>query len=227
MLRRRPPSLIVFDLDGTLVDSAPDLAYAADSTLEQLGLPPAGESRVRGWIGKGVPMLVRRVLTGEMWPEGDPPRFAKALEIFQGRYQTNVCDRSRLYPGVAQGLAAVKAAGSPTAVLTNKASRFTIPLVDQLGISRHFDYVGSGDDFVRQKPHPEPLLKTAERFGVAPADCLMVGDSANDAQAARSAGYGFVAAPYGYHGGDGVAGFEPDALVESLADVPGLLSAAV
>jgi phosphoglycolate phosphatase len=222
MLRR--PSLIVFDLDGTLVDSAPDIAYSVDAMLEKLGLPPVGEGPVRHWIGNGPAMLVKRALTGEMWPVGEPARFAEAYPIFMAVYEANMCDRSRLFPGVAEGLAALRVAGYKLACNTNKNSVFTLPLLDHLGIAGCFDFTGCGDQFTKLKPDPEPLLRTAEYFGLEPAACVMVGDSANDGEAARRAGFGFVAVPYGYHGGAGVDVLGPDAVVGSIADLPTLFS---
>jgi phosphoglycolate phosphatase len=222
----RKPELVVFDLDGTLVDSAPDIAYAVDTLLNALGRPMAGEARVRGWIGNGAAMLVKRALTGEMWPEGEPPRFDEALSLFMDTYAAHLCDRGRLFDGAAEGLARLKAEGYRTACNTNKHSRLTFPLLDQLGIARYLDFIGCGDQFGKHKPDPEPLLKTAEHFGVAPSDCLMVGDSANDAQAARNAGFMLVCVPYGYNGGAGVEALEPDAIVDSIAELPALFKAA-
>jgi phosphoglycolate phosphatase len=226
MLPRRP-ELVVFDLDGTLVDSAPDIAYSVDVMLGRLGLPPAGEDRIRAWIGNGSDMLVKRALTGEIWPESDPPRFAEAFSIFMDVYAANLCNRSRLYPGVAEGLAELKALGYRLACNTNKNSVLTLPLLDQLGISQYFGFIGCGDQFEKLKPDPEPLLKTAEHFGLEPARCLMVGDSANDALAARNAGYMLVCVPYGYHGGVGVEVLEPDAIVGSFVELPGLFAGSV
>ena len=220
------PELIVFDLDGTLVDSAPDIAYAVDTMLTRLKRPEAGEAKVRDWIGNGVGMLVKRALTGEMWPAAEPSGFAEALSLFMETYQANLCDRSRLFDGVAEGLAELEAAGYRIACNTNKNSRFTVPLLEQLGISRYFDFIGCGDQFEKQKPDPEPLLKTAEHFGIDPSRCLMVGDSANDAKAARNAGFMLVCVPYGYHGGAGVEVLEPDAIVESVIELPALFEAA-
>ena len=222
MLRRRP-SLIAFDLDGTLVDSAPDLAYAIDRMLSRLGRPPAGEARVRGWIGEGMAMLVRRAITGETWPKADPPDFAEAVALFTDIYGAHLCVHSRLYGGVAEGLAQLHAGRYPLACITNKPSRFTQPLLEQLSIARFFDVVGCGDQFARQKPDPEPLLKTTERFGLHPSDCLMVGDSPTDAKAARRAGYRLILVSYGYHGGEGVDVLGPDAVIHSLTELPGLL----
>lgn len=223
MLPRRP-KLIVFDLDGTLVDSAPDIAHAVDSMLGGLGLPIAGEEKVRGWIGNGAPMLVKRALTREQWPESEPTQFAAAYALFNAAYAAQLCERSQLYPGVLDTLARLKAEDYLLACGTNKPARFTLPLLDQLGLSAYFDFVGCGDQFAHHKPHPEPLLKTAEHFGIAPAESLMVGDSANDAEAARRAGFMLVCVPYGYHGGAGVAGLEPDAIVDSLAELPALFA---
>jgi phosphoglycolate phosphatase len=225
MLRRRP-SLIVFDLDGTLVDSAPDLAHAIDGMLTRLGRPPAGEVRVRGWIGNGMPMLVKRALTGEQWPDAEPEGFAEALALYMEIYEANLCHRTRLYDGALECLMALRQPPMKLACVTNKHSRFTLSLLRQLGIAGYFDAVASGDQFTKNKPDPESLLKTAERLGVMPADSLMVGDSAADAQAARRAGFMLACVPYGYHGGKGVEVLLPDLILESLAELPGRVDAA-
>jgi phosphoglycolate phosphatase len=217
------PQLIVFDLDGTLVDSAPDIAFSANTLLESLGRPPVAESVARGWIGNGVPMLVKRALTLQMWPEGEPEGFADALAKFMSVYADNVCVRSVLYPGVLEGIKVLKAEGYKLACLTNKHSDFTLPLLDKLGVAEYLDYTGSGNEFAKHKPHPEPLLKTAERFGVAPQDCLMVGDSENDIEAARAAGYAFIAVPYGYRRCVNIEDLGADAVIESIANLPALL----
>ncbi|MGI9212457.1 MAG: phosphoglycolate phosphatase [Methylococcaceae bacterium] len=225
MLRRRP-SLVVFDLDGTLVDSAPDLAYAIDEMLTRLGQPPAGEARVRGWIGNGMPMLVKRALTGEQWPEAEPEGFAEALALYMEIYEDNLCHRTRLYDGALECLQRLRQTQIKLACVTNKHSRFTLSLLKQIGIAHFFDAVASGDQFVNNKPDPESLLKTAEQLGVAPSDSLMVGDSAADAQAARRAGFMLACVPYGYHGGKGVEVLLPDLILESLAKLPGWVDSA-
>jgi phosphoglycolate phosphatase len=222
----RTPELIAFDLDGTLVDSSPDLADAVDAMLGRLGLPPAGEPRVKRWIGNGVDMLVKRALTGEPWPQDNPPRFDEALTMFMDLYEANVCNRSRLFPGVAEGLKQLKAAGFRLACVTNKHSRFTRPLLDRLGVLQDMDFVGCGDEFEKLKPDPYPLLKTAEFFGIEPSRGLMVGDSVNDVKAARAAGFMVVCVPYGYHGGDGVERLKPDAVISSLTELPALFKKA-
>ncbi len=220
------PELIVLDLDGTLVDSAPDLAFSADEMLKAMGRAPAGEARVRGWIGNGIPMLVKRALTFQMWPQDEPEGFAEALSKFKAIYADNVCERSKLYPGAMEGVRALKAEGYRLACVTNKHSDFTRPLLEKLGLAKYLDYIGCGDHFEKPKPHPESLLKTAERFGLAPERCLMVGDSENDVAAARAAGYRILCVPYGYRRCQRAEDLGADALIASLADLPGFLSSA-
>jgi len=124
------PDLIVFDLDGTLVDSAPDLAFAVDAMRSRLGLPPHGPEKVRSWIGNGVSTLVKRALTGEMHPEEEPERFAEGLALFSEIYAAHLCERGGLFPGVLEGLRKLKQHGFLLAVVTNKHSRFTLPLLE-------------------------------------------------------------------------------------------------
>lgn len=224
-MRLPRPELIVFDLDGTLVDSAPDLAYCVDTMLTRLGRAPAGLERVRGWIGDGVAMLVKRALSFQMWAQGEPEGFAQALPMFMALYAENVCERSRLFPGVLEGVQALKTEGYKLACLTNKHSDFTLPLLEKLGVAQFLDYIGCGNQFQHHKPHPEPLLKTAERFGFAPDQCLMVGDSENDVEAARAASYDIVCVTYGYRRCEHAEDLHADALIESIAELPAFLRA--
>ena len=217
------PELIVFDLDGTLVDSAPDLAFSVDATLATLNRPPAGIDAVRRWIGNGVLMLVKRALSGEMWPQRDPEGLQQSLAVFDAVYSENLCRRSTLYDGVREGLTELRAKEYRTACLTNKHSRYTVPLLQGLGIHAGFDYVGCGDQFARHKPDPEPLLKTAERFQLPPSRCLMVGDSETDVQAARAAGTAIVCVPYGYRTCDRAEDLGADAVIASIAELPAYL----
>lgn len=218
------PALIVFDLDGTLIDSAPDLTYCIDTVLQQLGRPPAGEAAVRSWIGNGVPMLVKRALTGEQWPPDQVAQFDHALALFMDLYSANLSARSTPFPGVLEGLAMLKARGFATACITNKHSRFTMPLLNDTEIAPYLDFVGCGDQFTHHKPHPEPLLKTAEHFTAAPTDCVMVGDSANDVQAARAAGYGAICVTYGYHNCERVEQLRADHYISSFTELPDLFA---
>jgi phosphoglycolate phosphatase len=220
------PGMILLDLDGTLVDSVPDLAYSVDAMMDRLELPRCGEAAVRTWVGNGVERLVKRALTGSLDGEPDPALYERALPIFMDIYADNTSGRSCLYPGVREGLDWLKAAGYRLACVTNKAERFTLPLLRDLGLLDHFAFVVSGDTLPQKKPDPAPLLHAAERFGVAPSDSLMIGDSRSDVKAARAAGFGIVCVSYGYNHGDDIREQSPDAVIDSLTELKGLLRAA-
>lgn len=216
------PELIVLDLDGTLIDSAPDLAFALEEMLRRLGLSPIRKEVIGQWIGNGVSHLVKRALSGGSAPAGEPERFEEAMAVFSEIYAARLFDRGEIYPGVREGLEKLKEEGYLLACVTNKHSRFTRPLMERSGLGRYLDYVGCGDDFERQKPDPLPLLKTAERFGVEPAKAVMVGDSVNDVRAGRAAGFTVVCVPYGYRGDRSVADLKADEVADTLADLPAL-----
>jgi phosphoglycolate phosphatase len=219
------PKMILIDLDGTLIDSVPDLAYCIDRTMERLGRPPHGESLVRNWVGNGVERLVRRALVGQL--DGEPPEsdYALAYPIFIALYAEHHSGRSRLYPGVREGLDYLLAAGYPLGCVTNKAEQFTLPLLDALGVRDAFGIVVSGDTLPEKKPHPMPLLHAAAHFRVAPADSLMIGDSVSDVSAARAAGFmGIVCTSYGYNHGRDIREAGPDAVIDSFVELAGLLS---
>jgi phosphoglycolate phosphatase len=212
----RKPRLVVIDLDGTLVDSVPDLAYCADEMMRALGRAPWGEDKVRTWVGNGVERLVRRALTDTLWEEPSDAEFAKGYPIYMELYAANVSARSQLFPGVMEGLQYLKATGLKRACVTNKAAAFTEPLLKDLGIYSYFDVVVSGDTTPKKKPDPMPLLYASEKLAVAPQDCLMVGDSQHDVQAARAAGFQVVCVPYGYNHGEDIRDAKPDAVIDSL-----------
>ena len=222
----KKPAMILIDVDGTLVDSVPDLAFCVDEMMKQLGLPPHGEAKVRDWVGNGVERLVRRALIGRLEGEPDEALFEKAYPIFLDLYAENTSRRSRLYPGVKEGLEYLKAAGYPLGCVTNKAARFTEPLLRDLGVADYFGIIISGDTLPKKKPDPLPLLHAAEHFGVAPADSLMIGDSVSDVKAARAAGFGIVCMSYGYNHGADIRDSHPDAVIDSLDQIRGLLEEA-
>ena len=222
MLRRRP-SLIVFDLDGTLVDSAPDLAFAIDQMLIHLGRPPAGEERVRHWVGDGMAMLVKRALTSELEPSSEPSEFEEGLSLYRQFYGENLSVRSTLYPGAKSCLEKLRGQGYPLALVTNKDSAFTRPVLERFGILDFFDRVASGDQFARQKPDPESLQWVAKEMGLPSDQGLMVGDSKADLEAARRGTFMSALVTYGYHGNVPVAELHPDLVLESLEDLPTLL----
>lgn len=217
------PELVVLDLDGTLVDSAPDLAYSIDTMLIQLGLPPQGEDRVRTWIGSGAERLVKRALTGDLYAEPEEALFQTAVALFSDIYAQNTCRRSRLYPGVREGLDYLLATNRTLGCVTNKRERFTQPLLKSLGIFENFAVVVAGDSLAAKKPDPLPLLHVANATGVVAGRSLMVGDSVNDVTAARAAGFSVVCVRYGYNNGADIADTQPDAIVDSLAELVTLI----
>jgi len=220
------PKMVLIDVDGTLVDSVPDLAYCVDQMMEQLGRPGRGEAAVRNWVGNGVERLVRRALVGQLDGEPDDADFERAYPIFLELYRENTSKRSLLYPGVREGLDWLLSAGYDLGCVTNKAAQFTEPLLKDLGVYDAFDIVISGDTLPRKKPDPLPLLHAAEHFGVAPRDALMIGDSVSDVKAARAAGFGIVCMTYGYNHGQDIREANPDAVLDSMAALEGLLQQA-
>ena len=220
------PKMILIDVDGTLVDSVPDLAFCVDAMMERLGRPPHGEAAVRNWVGNGVERLVCRALVGQLDGEPDEADVERALPIFLDLYAENTSGRSLLYPGVREGIDYLKAAGYPLGCVTNKAGQFTEPLLRDLGVREDFSIVVSGDTLPRKKPDPLPLLHAAEYFGVRPVDALMVGDSVSDVKAARAAGFGIVCMSYGYNHGLDIRTAEPDAVIDSLIEIKDLLEQA-
>jgi len=217
------PEMILLDVDGTLVDSVPDLAFCVDAMMERLGRPSHGEAKVRDWVGNGVERLVRRALIGQLDGEPDEADFEQALPIFLELYRENTSGRSFLYPGIREGLYYLRGAGYPLGCVTNKAAQFTEPLLCDLGVRDCFDIVVSGDSLPRKKPDPMPLLHAAEHFGVNPGDAMMVGDSVSDVKAARAAGFAIVCVSYGYNHGVDIRTAEPDAVIDSLIEIRGLL----
>jgi len=216
------PRLVLFDLDGTLVDSVPDLAHCIDLMLTELGRQPVGEARVRAWVGHGAEALVRRALTGEMDGEPDNELFQRAFELFSEFYIHN-SERSRLYPGVRDGIAHLKKAECKLGCVTNKRGKFTEPLLRALGLYDEFAIVISGDTLPRKKPHPLPLQHAMDSLGVSADQTLMVGDSRNDVEAARAAGTAVLCVRYGYNHGEDIDNAQPDRVVDSLAELCDLI----
>lgn len=222
----RNPQAILFDLDGTLVDSVPDLAFSIDRMLETLDRPAAGEEAVRNWVGNGAERLVKRALTGAMEAEPERELLERAYPLFLGIYAGHVMVDSRLFPGVEEGLHELHRLGYPLACITNKPERFTAPLLEGLGIAHLMALQVSGDTLPVKKPDPRPLRYAAEFFKV-PAECtLMVGDSRNDVQAARAAGAQIVCVPYGYNHGEDITEAGPDAVIDDLTQLVELLQQA-
>lgn len=217
------PKLVLIDLDGTLVDSVPDLAHAADVMMRELGLTVRGEDAVRNWVGNGVERLVKRTLTGELHAEPDEVLFEKGYPIFYDAYLTSNGKYSRLYPGVVEGLAWLKKNGYFIGCVTNKAESFTLPLLEAKGIQDYFGIVVSGDTLAKKKPDPAPLLHAAKYFDVTAEQSLMLGDSQHDVKAARNANFDVIAVTYGYNHGESIQGTNPDAVIDSFVELENLL----
>jgi phosphoglycolate phosphatase len=219
----RKPKMILIDVDGTLVDSVPDLAYCVDEMMKALGREPHGETKVRDWVGNGVERLTRRALIGQLDGEPSDEDFAKGYPIFLELYKDNTSKRSCLYPGVREGLDYMKSQGYRLGCVTNKDAQFTIPLLKGLGIYDEFGIVVSGDTLPVKKPDPQPLLHAAAHFGVGAEDSLMLGDSKSDVTAARNAGFQIVCMSYGYNHGEDIRNYHPDAVIDSMEELKTLL----
>lgn len=217
------PKMILIDLDGTLVDTAPDLAYSVDLMMKQLDMPVRGEVAVREWIGNGVARLVRRALVGAYDGEPEEELYNKAYPLFLDLYEKNVCVHSRLYAGAKEGLDYLKQAGYRLGCVTNKPARYTEPLLKALGVYRYFDVIVSGDTLDKKKPDPAPLIYAADQLNTPSHQSLMVGDSVNDVEAARAAGFQVVCVNYGYNHGKDIHDAHPDAVIDSLAHLEDLL----
>lgn len=217
MLKR--PEMVLIDVDGTLVDSVPDLAYCVDEMLKALGMPTRGEAAVRHWVGNGVERLVKRGLINALDGEPDEELYNRALPIFRELYAKNTSKRSCLYEGVPEALAFLKTTGVKIGCVTNKASEFTLPILKDLGIADYFETVLCGDMVERKKPDPQPLLMSAEKLGVAPEDSMMLGDSMSDVKAARAAGFAIVCMSYGYNHGEDIRDYNPEAVVDSMIEI--------
>jgi phosphoglycolate phosphatase len=215
---------VMIDLDGTLLDTVTDLAVAVNLMLGKLGRAPLDEAQVRTFVGKGIPNLVKRSLAGALSGEPEVALFERALPLYLDCYESVNGKHTTLYPGVKEGLDALKSAGFPLACVTNKSERFTLPLLKQMRLADYFSIVIAGDTLPRKKPDPLPLTHTCRHFGIAPREMLMIGDSLNDAQAARAAGCPVFCVPYGYNEGADVRELDVDAIVETLFDATKLIN---
>jgi phosphoglycolate phosphatase len=214
---------VMIDLDGTLLDTIPDLAAAANMMLVELGRPALDESLIRTFVGKGIPRLVERSLTGSLDGAADSGLFESALPIYERCYAAVNGKHTVLYPGVIAGLERMREQGFPLACVTNKSDRFTRPLLECMKLSDFFSLVVAGDTLPKKKPDPQQLLHACSNFGIDAGTMLMIGDSLNDALAARAAGCPVFCVPYGYNEGQDVRGLDIDAIVESLFEATRLI----
>ena len=223
--RGRPVAAVLFDLDGTLLDTAADIALALNRALVEHGWDPIAESDVRRMVGRGAPMLIERAAAAERRTL-DAATHAALVERFFHHYgaleQLNE-GTAQPYAGARESLRRLHDAGLCTAVVTNKQSRFAVDLLHRLDLSRWVDCIVGGDTCERRKPDPQPLLFACVSLGVMPAQSLMIGDSINDVQAARAAGMPVVCVPYGYNEGADPRTLPCDALIDTLAELPAML----
>jgi len=210
------PKLIMIDVDGTLVDSVPDLAFCVDQMMIELGLQLCGEERVRNWVGNGIPKLIERALIDKLDKESISKVYEVAYPIFLKLYSDNSAIRSRLYDGVKEGLDYLKSKGYLLGCVTNKSEQFTNPLLKKMGIYNDFRLIISGDTLDKKKPDPLPLLHGANFFNMQPNECLMLGDSVSDVRAARAAGFDIICMSYGYNHGNNIEDENPDLVIDSM-----------
>jgi len=213
MSRGTPVRAALIDLDGTLLDTAPDIAAAANRMLALLGLPGRTLEEIRNFVGQGSKRLVQRCVDSV---QADPGALEHSLELFARCYEEESGRRTLEYPGVREGLQQLVRAGIALACVTNKLARFTLPLLERTGLSAFFAAIVCGDTVPRLKPDPLPYIHACKRLGIAPGEALVVGDSGNDVAAARAAGCRVVCVPYGYSEGRLVSSLGCDALVEDL-----------
>jgi phosphoglycolate phosphatase len=217
-----PPALIMFDLDGTLIDSAPDLAVAVNSMLADHGCEPLPVAQVRRMVGDGVAKLVARALAARNCAPADP---AAAERCFMRHYESGATSLTTVFPGVGEALRALRNAGIPLALCTNKPARITAGILASLGLAEYFTRVLGGDSLPFRKPDPRVLLVLLEAFAAGPQSSFLVGDSEVDAATARAAGVPFVLMKHGYRRGPAEA-IACSAALESFAELPALVGVA-
>ena len=212
------PELVMFDLDGSLVDSVPDLAFAVDAVLLANNKPAAGESLVRQWVGNGAQVLIERALAHARLPCSKTD-VDSALSLFKIHYHQHCAVHTRLYDGVLPCLEHLSGKGVTMAIVTNKPREFVPAILSALSIEHFFSGIVGGDDLPRRKPAPDPLEYCLNSLKAEVSNSLMVGDSCHDIQAARRAGVPVVAVNYGYNHGRDISEESPDAVVSSLSEL--------
>ncbi|MBA5608490.1 phosphoglycolate phosphatase [Duganella sp. FT3S] len=208
----------IIDLDGTMLDTVPDFHVAINAMRAELGLAPISQQLIANMVGKGSENLIRSVLALDYDAAGVEQHFEAALASYQRHYLAINGNHSALYPDVIAGLEALKAQGLRLACVTNKPISFATPLLHQKGLHGYFDVVYGGDSLARKKPDPLPLLTACEHFGLAPSAVVAIGDSSNDAQAARAAGCPVLTVPYGYNHGQAIHETDSDGIVDTLLE---------
>jgi phosphoglycolate phosphatase len=215
---------VIVDLDGTMVDTAGDFRIAINRMRAEFGLPPLLVTTITDFVGKGSEHLVRGVLSLDWEAQQVAERFDVAMASYQRHYLDINGDHSAVYPGVREGLQALKQKGLRLACVTNKPIAFTQPLLMKKGLHTFFGIVYGGDSLPRKKPDPAPLLQVCTDFGLKPDQVVAIGDSINDAQAARAAGCFVLHVPYGYNHGHAIQEVDTDGIVNTLLDAAPLIT---
>ena len=218
--------LILFDFDGTLIDSVPDLTTSVNLMMQELGMQAYTQEQVRGWVGNGASTLVKRALVGKAdISDVDIGNniFEKALDIFLDYYHEHLCDATYLYKGVQETLQTLHDRGYLMAIITNKPAEFIEPIIAKLAIEHYFSLNIGANTLPKKKPDPEPLLYVCKQLDIKEYEAVMVGDSKNDIIAANAAWIESVAVTYGYNYGEAISLYEPTIVIEKFADLLGVL----
>lgn len=213
--------LLLFDFDGTLIDSVPDLALAVNHTLKTLGRSVFDENTIRSWVGNGAQTLVKRALLGksDISENVDEILFEKALKIFLDFYALNVCVQTKAYPNVVETMKSLKSKGYRLSIVTNKPYDFIEPILFGLELDGIFEFLVGGDSLALKKPNPEPLFHVCKTLDISVEDSLMIGDSKNDILAAKAAKMDSIGVSYGYNYGEKIDVYEPDLIIDDFADI--------
>jgi phosphoglycolate phosphatase len=214
----------IIDLDGTMLDTAPDFLIAINRMRGELSLSPLDLDTIKRFVGKGSENLIRRVLAVDFDSEQVEQHFEPALTAYQRHYLAINGDHSSIYPGVWAGLDVLRDMGLRLACVTNKPVAFAAPLLEKTGLRPYFEVLYGGDSLPRKKPDPLPLLQVCADFSLVPEQVVAIGDSSNDALAARAAGCRVLTVPYGYNHGQPVQEIDSDGIVETLLDAALLIS---
>jgi len=215
----------IIDLDGTMLDTVPDFELALNAMRAEFHLAPITQAVIKPMVGKGSEKLIRDVLSLDFDPDRVESVFDAAMAAYQHHYLAINGDRSVLFDGVIEGLQALRDMGLRLACVTNKPISFTTPLLAQKGLAPYFELVYGGDSLPRKKPDPLPLLQVCSDFGLPPPQVVAIGDSSNDAEAARAARCFVLTVPYGYNHGRPVQEIDSDGIVNSLLDAAKLIRA--
>lgn len=217
------PEWLCFDLDGTLVDSSPDIALSLNLMLSELGFAAVSEEKVRNWIGNGADKLLERALQDAMQNEPDKAFIAKAKQLFIRAYSENIANLTTCYPYCHAVLSHFQTLGIPLGCVTNKPRQFTIPSLEALGLTSYFDVLVCGDDLANKKPDPQPLLSALDQLAGSPEQGYMIGDSETDVLTAKQAGTGAIYVSYGYNRGVSIEQYAP-IVINSLEQLLNLFS---